>query len=260
MATTLRKKAGGMTNRAVRVAIDAHVHLHSASEALVALGIANDRLAAAGGEVGVVMLAERDGYDVFDSLRHELIATDEPESLWFDESRKLLVLAGRQIVSSEKLEILALATGACMPDGAPAEKVVADMDAADAIVVLPWGVGKWLGKRGALVNRLTSAADRARLFLGDNGGRPAAWRVPQFDGKLKTLAGSDPLPLPGWPQAIGSFGSTLNVALEPSTPSASLKRALRDPATPLESFGKLASPLRFLVDQTRLRLAGSNPL
>jgi hypothetical protein len=260
MATAQCKKTGGMTTHAVRVAIDAHVHLHSPSEALSALRTAQNRLAAAGGEIGVLMLAERQGYDVFDSLRRDLIVTDEPESLWFDESRSLLVLAGRQIVSSEKLEILALATNARMSDGAPAEKVIDDMDAADAIVVLPWGVGKWLGKRGALVDRLISSADRARLFLGDNGGRPALWRVPQFDGKLKTLAGSDPLPLPGWPQAIGSFGSAMRMVLEASTPSASLKRALRDPATPLEPFGSLANPFRFLVDQTRLRLARSNPL
>jgi hypothetical protein len=237
------------------LAIDSHVHLHSAAGAMEALHTARDRLTR-NGRMGVVMLAERQGFDVLNAIRDNLIATREPESFWLDKDRTLLILAGSQIISSEKLEILALATTARLPDGAPAEKIIADMIAADAIVVLPWGVGKWLGKRGALVDRLISAARPGTLLLGDNGGRPGFWPVQQFKSGLHVLAGSDALPLPGWPGGVAKLASLIDVDLSPDTPAASLKRALRDPETSLGRMGQLASPIRFVLDQTRLRLHG----
>jgi hypothetical protein len=243
-----------------RLVIDAHVHLHDAAGAGEALRIASDRLAGPAGQTGVVMLAERQGFDVLDDIRSGLIATDEPESCWLDETRKLLILAGRQIISAEKLEILVLATPARLPDGLPAEQIVAEMDAADAIVVLPWGVGKWLGKRGALVDRLIAAAPPGRLFLGDNGGRPGFWPVRQFASGLPVLSGSDPLPLPGWPSGIGSLASVIQAEIAPRTPAASLRNALRSSSVRIDRIGKLANPVSFVIDQTRLRLAGNGAI
>lgn len=237
------------------IAIDSHVHFHSAAGALEALRIAKEKLSSAG-RIGVVMLAERQGFDVLDQIRESLVATAEPEALWLDDSRSLLILAGRQVITSEKLEVLALATTAQLPDGLPAEEVVAKLDAADALVALPWGVGKWIGKRGALVDRLIAAARPGRLFLGDNGGRPGFWPVHQFDAGLPVLSGSDPLPLPGWPHAVASLASMIEADLLPDTPAKSLKAALRDPATRIERIGSLAGPIRFAMDQTKLRLYG----
>jgi len=249
-----------MTDTRSRAVIDAHVHLHGAADAWEALRIANARLARAPGEIGIVMLAERHGFDVLDGLKPRLVKTDEAESFWLDESRTLLILAGRQIISAEKLEVLALATAAKMADGSPAEQIVAEMNSADALVVLPWGVGKWTGKRGALVDRLIAAAKPGHLFLGDNGGRPGFWPVRQFASGLPVLSGSDPLPLPGWPDGVGKLTSVIDVRLSADTPATSLKQALRDSAASIEQAGKLASPFRFVLDQTRLRLAGSSAI
>ena len=44
------------------IAIDSHVHFHSTSGAIEALSIANEKLAGNVGRIGVVMLAERQGY------------------------------------------------------------------------------------------------------------------------------------------------------------------------------------------------------
>jgi len=249
-----------MTPSLHRVAIDAHVHLHTVAGAMEALQVATDRLAGADGQVGVIMLAERESFDVLDAIRPQLVATDEPEALWHNERRKLLILAGRQIISAEKLEILALATTARLPDGLPAEKIVAEMDAADAVVVLPWGVGKWLGKRGSLVDRLIATSRPGRLLLGDNGGRPGFWPVRQFTSGLPVLSGSDPLPLPGWPRAIGGLASVIDAHLAPDTPAAALKTILRDPTTRIDRTGSLAGPVQFVVDQARLRLAGKGAI
>lgn len=238
------------------VAIDAHVHLHDERDAASSLqqAVATFSRSAPGAGVAVCMLAERDGFDVFSALRAQLLPTAEAESLWLDESRTLLVVAGRQIVSSEGLEILGLALAErVVLEGRPASEIVAALRAHDALPVLPWGVGKWFGPRGRLVDRLL--AEEPDLFLGDNGGRPAFWPVPRFGrGIARVLPGSDVLPLRGSASAIGSFGCLVDCDLPADRPAAALRRALLDPAAEPVRFGGLANPLRFAVDQTRLRV------
>jgi hypothetical protein len=237
------------------VAIDAHVHLHDARDAVRTLeqAAATFSRAAPDAQMGVCMLAERDGFDVFSSLRSRLRGTAEAESLWLDEGRTLLVVAGRQIVSLEGLEILALATAAPIRlEGWPAGEIIAALRAHDALPVLPWGVGKWLGPRGRLVDRLLT--QEPDLFLGDNGGRPGFWPVPRFGRGARVLPGSDALPFTGSAFAIGGFGCLVNCDLPADRPAEALRRALRDPEIEAVRYGALAGPLRFAVDQARLRL------
>lgn len=123
--------------------IDAHVHLHPGDDPWDRLMQAHERMmAAAGGKdcLAVFMLAEQQGCDAFGTLKASARTTAEPESLWLETgSADLLVLAGRQVVSAERLEMLALATAADFADGAPAEQLIEAMDAADALIILPWG-------------------------------------------------------------------------------------------------------------------------
>jgi hypothetical protein len=240
------------------ILVDAHVHLHDPARALDDLRQAAIAFATFGKILNpaVVMLAERAGYDVFRRLATKLESTGEPESLWFEHAdQRLLVVAGRQIVTSEGLEVLGLATREQIPDGLPAQQVRARLYDTDALVVLPWGVGKWLGKRGRLVDQLIESATPGRLFLGDNGGRPSWWRVPQFSRGFPVLAGSDPLPIPGSARTIGRFGSVVGVTLSEESPAGSLKQALRDPTTRIGTYGRSAPALRFFTDQTRLRIS-----
>lgn len=243
---------------AEHVLIDAHVHLHHPGQALDDLHQAarNFALFDPRPEPAVIMLAERSGYDVYRQLSSRLQPTAEAEASWLNHAHKrLLIIAGRQIITMERLEILGLGTRTPIPDGLPAREVLARLGEADAIAVLPWGVGKWLGKRGECVNALIGESLPGRLFLGDNGGRPAWWTVPQFSGAVKVLAGSDPLPLAGASRQIGRYGTRISMTFTEDRPWAQLKQALRDPASTLLTYGNPTPSLRFISDQTRLRFS-----
>lgn len=237
--------------------IDAHVHLHPGDDPRDRLMQAHGRMMAAAGKdcLPVFMLAEQQGCDAFGMLKASAQSTAEPESLWLETgSADILVLAGRQVVSAERLEILALATAAGFADGAPAEQLVAAMGAADALTILPWGVGKWAGARGRLVDRLLAGDPEGRLLLGDNGGRPAFWPERRFRHRT-VLRGSDPLPLRGDARRIGTFGTILHGGLSADRPGRDLRALIRSAGRQARHYGALASPLHFLGNQLRLRMA-----
>jgi hypothetical protein len=236
-------------------AIDAHVHLHRPASALDDLDQAWRNMAGLrrAGHVPVLMLAEPSGSEVFTGLADHLSPCAEPDALWYEaDGARMLIVAGRQIISEEGLEILALAYRGPVDDGRPASTIVAELSARDAVVVLPWGAGKWLGERGRLIGRLRRQG--RTLLLGDNGGRPAWWLAPLLAG-TRTLSGSDPLPLPGSARRIGSFGTVVEASLSLDHPVRDLKAAVRNPATALRRFGRPASSVRFASDQLLLRLA-----
>ncbi|MDP2248694.1 MAG: hypothetical protein Q8J65_11220 [Nitrosomonadales bacterium] len=246
-----------MLDAAKPLYIDAHVHLHDPANALGDLRQAAAGFISAGSDAqpAVVMLAERAGYDVFNLLQSELPSTDEPAVLWFlHGSQHLMIVAGRQIITEEGLEVLGLGSRQILPDGMPLGEVIARLDEADAITVLPWGAGKWLGKRGKIVDACLANSEPGKIFLGDNGGRPKWWPVRQFKSKFKILSGSDPLPLLGSASTLGRFGSLMEFTLPEQKPLQALKQALRQSGTIIRSYGKLASIPRFINDQSRLRL------
>ena len=235
------------------VLIDAHVHLRPGEGARGVLLQAAERMAAQGGAgaICVTMLAEQPRCDAFEQMRAEGAQTAEAESLWIGP---LLLIAGRQVVSAEGIEILAQATSARFDDGAPARRMLSAMARADALTTLPWGVGKWLGRRGRLVDELLAADGEGRLLLGDNGGRPGWWRESRFAGRI-VLRGSDPLPIAGDERRIGAFGSVLNGEISRDRPAADLRALIRSLDRLPASFGRCVSPLRFVSNQLRLRMA-----
>jgi hypothetical protein len=97
-------------------------------------------------------MAARQG--LFEQLNHyRCVVTEENTSLCFENtsSDRLFVIAGRQIISSERLEVLALGLSREYPDGQPLRTILSDIRENDCIAVLPWGVGKWLGARKRIV-------------------------------------------------------------------------------------------------------------
>lgn len=217
--------------------------------------------------VGGLMMTELAAHDFFASIKRGLAVahwspkpTEEDCSAWLehdDTGTRLLVTAGRQAVSSEGVELLTLCCTDDAQGGRPlAEMVEAGLDAG-AVCVLPWGVGKWLGRRGGVVSEVFDHFQSRGLLLGDNAGRPMFIGEPALFGKARrmgspVLRGSDPLNTRRGQGVAGSYGTAVRLALDPQHPAAALRRALRDPAGQ-RAFGRRTGLGGFVSDQLGLR-------
>ncbi len=221
-----------------------------------------------------LLLAEARGCDYFSKLKRMATAvkqtggcswtveqTGEDSSLFvvhrdFPDMRLVLV-AGRQLVTRENLEVLALITNFCPEDGQPLEQCVRGVLACGGIPVCPWGSGKWLGKRGRLL-RLHLQTMEPSFFLADNGGRPFCWPTPgplrRPSHRQRLLSGSDPLPLPGEESRVGSFGGMLQGSSPLAAPAAFLKKVLYSDSLVVKPYGSLSSVSGFVRRQSLLRM------
>jgi len=259
------------------VVADAHVHVHDCYEPARSFAAAWAQLsAAARGEAfhAALLLSESAGEDFFGRAR-ALAARGEPLGNWRIEATgeaeslsasrgdaRLYLIAGRQIACAEDLEVLALATPERMADGEPIRDVLRWARDAGALPVIPWGAGKWLFARGALLHALLLESRGSELYLGDESGRPGLWPTPRLLAEgaalgVRNLPGTDPLPFPHESERAGSFGFRMRLSdamrFDAGRPAASLRAAVRAGA-PIEPFGSLERPLRFLRNQVAMQL------
>jgi hypothetical protein len=175
-------------------------------------------------------------------------------------ARQLMLIAGRQVVSREGLEVLLLGTRVALVDRLPVRAVLAEGERAGALRVVPWGVGKWFFGRGGLLDELIDAARPGEgFFLGDSSGRPFFWGRPrQFDRAarrgIRVLPGTDPLPFPSEVTRPGSFGFRLPWAAGSPVSTATLTTTLRRPDAELRPYGRLERLGPFLRHQLGMQL------
>lgn len=254
---------------------DAHVHFHDCFNLSTFLSSALKNFSRDGSQTvdrtSALFLTESAGKNVFQALADAAQdpcsadgwtwqRTQEECSLYAYNSQRqgVFLLAGRQIVTQENLEILALITNRRFEDGCSLESTVQKIWAAGSIPVIPWGVGKWMGQRGALLTEFL-ATSPFPVFLGDNSGRPVFWRKPphfkQAQAKgWQILPGTDPLPLASEASRPGSFGFTVSGTLSPEKPGEQMKQILLNPETQPQPYGALESPWRFVRNQMAVRL------
>ena len=187
--------------------------------------------------------------------------TGEKVSLYAYNQRgeSLFLIAGHQIVTVEKLEVLALITTEKVTDGLTLTETIKAIIDNGGIPVLPWGFGKWVGARGKLISQLIGNHNFPYLFLGDNGGRPRFWRTPTYfqlaqKKGLKILPGTDPLPIASQFYRPGSFGFSIPGRLDLENPGKHLKELLLNPEIDLQSYGSLESPWKFFQNQLAMRM------
>jgi hypothetical protein len=238
-----------------RLLIDGHVHPHECYDEARFFQAACDNLARDRSGTPTLLLAEMAGQQVFARWRSghaawPVTATKEPVSVILGE--RLLVVAGRQIVTAERIEVLALACVEEIADALPLDATIGAVRQAGAIPVLPWGFGKWFGKRGRLV---ASAAARNRILLGDNAGRPLGWPRPALFQQHVVLPGTDPLPLRSEQERVGQYGFVLEGRFDSQRPAAAIIGALEKLSESPLTFGCRVGPYAFFRQQLGLRFS-----
>ncbi len=238
------------------IAADGHVHVYPAYDILLVLRnlIQNlDRLAGAAGFGGaktmgagvqkLAFLAESRQHNFFGRLqnrdqalmRQGIEIIGGPDSIcatvMLQAVGQICLVAGRQIVTSERLEILALAMCAMIPDGLPADEVIHRVIQAGGIPVLAWSPGKWLFARGRLVRDLIASDQGLVLRLGDTTLRPTLWPEPALMKQARAcgmpvIPGSDPLPFAGEERFAGTYGFIYQGMFDDTQPAASVRRIL----------------------------------
>lgn len=254
---------------------DTHVHLYPKFDVGTWLTSAVGNLAASAPTRSVIpdtpfvlMLADTPAGRGFARLRRCLGGstdgwtfrpTGEPDSLSVSHisSREVLVLAGSQIASVEGIEVLALACSSDFRDGDSAPSTVHAILDSGGIPVIPWGFGKWTGRRGGVVQE-TLAMFPDRLFLGDSGNRPEWFPEPSIfrtDGSSHpVLCGSDPLPL-GWHgRLVGRYASLLQGKVDRHHPAESVRDILRQNSLSPLKLGRRCGVPEFIRSQVELRM------
>ena len=259
------------------IAVDGHVHLHEcfSVEGFFDAALENFQRSEHGAGrspiAGILCLTESHGVSAFRVLRSRardsaeghggwrFLSTGESTSLIAERAgSRLAVVAGRQIVTRDGLEVLGLNTELDISDGAPFGEVL-DRVRQNGVAVVPWGFGKWCGRRLKLIRAAISGSPPGSFLLGDNGGRLAAWRAPALFARAREkrfwrLAGTDPLPFPRQVGRVGRYGSLLPYTVDPDRPGTSLVRCLRKLTADPPVYGDLEGIGSFVLNQSRMQL------
>ena len=263
------------------ILIDTHVHIYSCFNLADFFNSVSLNFQKAASDIGgtedytaILILTDWAGKSWFEKLsdfeKHfkngigdwKCIPTEESSSLYFQNNARhgFHLIAGRKIITSENLEVLALATdNPDFPDNLPLIETVQYIQSRNSIAVVPWAVGKWLGKRGKVLDELIDKLDAESYFLCDNRNRPFFWPKPKhfkiFEGKGgKLLAGSDPLHFSSESVRAGSFGCWTEGKIDSDHPTSSLKTILNDPATDIKLYGKLENLYGFFKNQLTIQI------
>jgi hypothetical protein len=265
------------------VLVDAHVHVYGCfdtdnflDQAYFNFKVAARRLGRSQ-FIGVLMLTETLNDHYFSSFAALADAGPEMKNTgnigrWsFDKTKELcsllatkndvelFLIAGRQVVTAENLEVLILGTEKTFPDGMPIRTLLQKAASMDALHVIPWGAGKWLFRRGRLLSNLIAGRTTDGFYLGDQGGRPMFWPTPSHlrqaeEFGIRILPGTDPFPFSDEVGRVGSFGFLIDASLDPLNPAATLKESLRNPQVKLTRFGQLQNSPRFFQNQLRMQI------
>lgn len=273
--------AEGVATARVRCAllVDAHVHLHPCFDRarFFECAVANVRRAgqrARPGEfaAGCLLLAETPGTGAFESLRD--LAPGGPAPGWRTErsaddlsilmtapgGETVIVVAGWQVRTRERLEVLALGMREPVPEGLAVTDAIDSALAAGGIAVVPWGFGKWWFERGKRVAELLEAPPPG-FFLGDNGGRPPLLGKTKLFEKgrsagVLTLPGSDPLPFERQVCVAGRHGSILDADLSAARAGQEVIGMLRTLEVQPPTYGARERFGRFARNQVAMQIKG----
>lgn len=157
------------------------------------------------------------------------------------------IVRGQQIVTAERIEILAIGVRNETLEGRPADEVIQMLHQIGAPALIPWAPGKWWGRRGRLIAALFERWPPDVLMPADSSLRPRGWPLPRHLRRWsarwgRRLAGSDPLAFPGEERHIGRYATKFESSLDASDPLASLTAMLRDRDVAAQPVGSRSGP------------------
>lgn len=190
---------------------------------------------------------------------YRFLNTNEEQSIVLAKKNKRLcyLLKGRQIVTGENLEVLAIGSTQTIADGLPIEIVLEQIIDNNEMAVLAWGVGKWSFKRGKIIKRMIKKYCSPYLLVGDNSGRPTFMPIPQLFKQAQALNisvinGSDPLPFAGEETKPGSYGFSVEGDFNENEPAKSLRDILVSPGLTTSFFGQRDNTINFFKRQSKI--------
>jgi hypothetical protein len=261
--------------------VDTHVHLHACYALERSLQAAYEHFVRASASwpgstcSGVLCLAEDVGENAFERLvdrnpgsRIEAgpddwtsLETEDPAALIVRSSSRgeMIVVAGRQCPTRDGIEILLPGRRTGPKPTCSFREAVESALEDEGPILIPWGFGKWSGRRRRLVAEVLQNADPGRVLLADSGNRPRVLPDPNLLTKARMAgrpvpAGSDPLPFKSEENRAGSYGTALHHKVLRSNPTRGVLRALQDADAHVGIFGDLESTARFVRNQVRMQL------
>jgi len=266
--------------------IDGHVHIYPYYNVSRAIknGINNLQLAfkkSAGlsyrerdnGYILIWLLTERSDCNFFKQVidaphkfgndNIKFLPGDENEAILVEIEGKpmLYILAGRQIVTKEGLEILSLASTYYQKDKEKSiGEVINSIVNSGGIAALNWAPGKWFFSRGKVIKRVIEEYAPENLVICDTSLRNTLWPMPKLmiaaqKRGFKIIAGSDPLPFNSEEKYIGSYGFYLTGDFDINYPAKSLQLLLKQAQVNISFFGKRNNVFTFCKRQYKIMMA-----
>lgn len=269
-----------MTAQNMLIAADGHLHWYPFYRLKSAFGFILHNLdAMARGKnpsslpvLNMGFLAEGAGFNFFDQLSSgaidlgpldvDLRATADGRAVSFlqGEACRLCLIAGRQVVTRERLEVLGLGISRRQDDGKPARDVINEVLEYGGFPILTWSPGKWMFKRGAQVKEIIRHFSSSQLAIGDSSLRPRRLPEPGLmrlarEMGLAIVPGSDALPLVGEEREMGSYGFLHECMFDMDDPVPFALDMLKGDPARIRPCGARNSLLRSFMRQARLRMA-----
>lgn len=269
-------------NNSLQIACDTHVHCYQFEQLPALLDSAVNNFAKYTSNADAKVLFFTDGFiDRTWQKLNDLIENEAKSGQWSFSMNKdtgfveamnaenILYLApARQVNTAGRLEMLLLGCHQELEDKQPANDLI-EKYGDQYVLISPWGVGKWLGKRGRVLVDIINHAKKP-FALGDNGGRPFFWPVPHFNVLKKLykdekseqtklikqaipiINGSDPLPVAGDFVRAGSYGVKFDLEKELNVQNVLAR--LKSKHGAIQNYGKPMGLIQFIICRFKMAL------
>jgi hypothetical protein len=248
----------------VPVIADTHIHIYPFYDIRLALDTLRNNLSALDPKAScVAFLAERNDCRFFRDFSQNGPTMLDPQAkidamgsvllLRGPDFRDLYIVAGRQIITKERIEILALLNDTIVDDNQPARDVIDQVKSCGGVPVISWAPGKWSFKRKKkMVADLLKDNKPGTLLIGDTTLRPIGWTMPHlmrqaFQQGFLLVGGSDPLPVPGEEVMLGRYGVRFETELDQQDPLHSIRHMFAGSVIQTELVGKRGNLLTTLI-------------